>query len=247
MSRRCTINLVMTLLAAVVAIGCNKEGGVCFSNSGTVITQQRLVADFDSIALYDNVDLVLSQDSVYQLSVEAGQNVIAGITTEVTDNKLVIHNRNSCNWLRSYDKPIRVYVTVKNLSKIHYESAGNITATRTIYGGQLTIELWGGCGIIDLDLNINEGTFIQHMGTADLVLRGQCNISSVYSGDFGKLQLGGLSTGYTFVKNNGSNDCYVSVSKVLEATIGSIGNIYYTGNPDSVYTVITGEGSVIPY
>lgn len=247
MSKPWINSMLLLLVALFFTLACNKDGGKCFSNTGSIITQERNISDFDSIALYDNPDLVLTQDSVNKVSVEAGQNIISGITTQVIDHMLVIHNMNNCNWLRSYDKPIRVHVSVKNLRKIYYEASGNITSANTIQANDLHIDLWGGCGVIDLDLNVNIGTFIQHMGTADMVLRGACNISSVYSGDFGKLQLTGLTTGYTFVKNTGSNDCFVSVSKVLDATIGSMGNIYYSGNPDSIYTHINGSGAVIPY
>jgi hypothetical protein len=247
MSNRWQNSLLLIVIGGFFALSCNKEGGKCFTNTGSIMTQERVVADFDSIALYDNVDLILTQDTANRVNVEAGQNIIAGISTTVTNHMLVIHNLNNCNWLRSYESPIRVHVCVKNLMKVHYESAGNITSTNTIHANNLHIDLWGGCGVVDLDVNINIGTFIQHMGTADMVLRGQCNVSSVYAGDYGKLQLSGMATGYTFVKNAGSNDCFVSVSKVLDATIGSIGNIYYSGNPDSVYTHISGSGAVIPY
>jgi len=239
--------MFMLLIAAFFAMACNKNGGKCFSNSGEVILQERTVPYFDSIALFDNVDVILTQDTINRVWVEAGKNIIGGITTEVIDNLLIIHNQNSCNWLRSYNTPINVHISVKNLWKIHYESAGNITSTNTIQSWYLKIELWGGCGVIDLDVNVNNGFFIQQMGTADLVLRGLCKISSVYAGDFGKLQLGGMNTGYSFVKNNGTNDCFVRASKHLDATIGSMGNIYYSGNPDTLTTHINGSGAVIPY
>ncbi len=235
------------IFAASVTISCNKDGGKCFSNTGQIILQDRIVTDFDSIALYNNVDLVLTQDTNNRVRVEAGQNIIGGITTTVTDHMLLIRNTNTCNWLRSYAEPMTVYVSVKNLLKLYYESAGNVTSSNTIRSGHLNIDLWGGCGVIDLDVKVNIGTFIQHMGTADLVLRGTCNVSSVFAGDFGKLQLGDMVTGYTFVKNTGSNDCYVNTTKMLDATIGSMGNIYYSGNPDSVFTHITGSGDVLPY
>lgn len=240
-------DLLLIMATLMIVSACGKDGGVCFSNSGPVIIQDRLISSFDSIALYDNVDLVITQDTTCSVRVEAGQNIIYGITTTVTDNTLIIHNTNSCNWLRSYDKPIRVHASVKALQKIRYESSGNVTSTNTIYASNIYIDLWGGCGVVDLDLYAYNGTFIQHIGTADLLLRGTCNISSVYAGDFGRLNLGGLETDYCFAINNSSNDCYLKATKLLRATIGSLGNIYYTGNPDSLYTQVNGSGSVIPF
>jgi len=226
---------------------CQKEGGSCFTNTGKIIRQDRQLSDFDSISLNDYVNLILTQDTMNLVSVEAGQNIVDGITTTVIDRQLVIHNRNECNWLRSYTKPINVYVTVKNLWKVNYNSSGNLTTTNAIASDIFIVDAWGGCGSIDIELKIHEGFFIQHMGTADFKLRGVCGINSVYAGDFGLFDCGDLQTGYTFIKNYGSNDCYVQASMFLDATIGSIGNIYYKGNPDTLYTHIFGSGEILPF
>ena len=181
------------------------------------------------------------------MTVEAGQNLMGGIKSELNGRELVLRNTNSCNWLRSYSKPVNVYVYQNHLLKIHYESAGDISCQDTIRAGYLKIDMWGGCGTIDLKVNIGDGHFIQHMGTATLILHGVCKVSSVYAGDYGLLQLKDLRTGYTFVTNSGSNDCYVNAIHELEATINSIGNIYYGGNPASIKASITGSGKLIAY
>jgi len=110
----------------------------------------------------------------------------------------------------------------------------------------LMIDAWGGCGTIELTLRVTEGFFIQHIGTADIRLHGICNICSIFAGDFGLIQCSDLQTGYSFTKNYGTNDCYVKASQYLEATVGSVGNIYYTGHPNTVTTYIYGSGAVLP-
>ncbi len=235
------------LLMMLFIPACNKNGGECISNTGKIITQERQVGDFDSISMNDNVNLILTQDTLNRVKVEAGENIIQGITTHVTDHLLVIHNQNTCNWLRSYHSPLNVYVSIKNLWKVIYNSSGNLTSTNAIGSDIFIVDAWGGCGTIDLKLNIKQGFFLQHMGTANFILQGRCNINSVYAGDFGSFHCKDLQTGYTFIKNYGSNDCYVVASRYLDATIGSLGNIYYTGDPDTIYTHIYGAGKVIPF
>lgn len=226
--------------------GCVKEDGVCVSTSGKLIREQRYLSDFDSIRVTDYVNVIITQDSVNTAMVEAGEYVAGGIITKVSGRELHIGNTNQCNWLRSYSKPLNVHLHVKNLMKIHYESSGDIHSTDTIRTGYLKIDMWGGCGTIDLLVNVGDGHFIQHMGTSTLILKGVCNVSSVYSGDYGLLKLDGLRTGFTFVKCSGSNDCYVNARHELNATITSIGNIYYTGNPSEIKFSGTGEGKLIP-
>ena len=242
----CLVPLICVFLGFALP-SCSKEGGKCVSSSGQVIVQDRHLSDFDSIRVLDYVNVILIPDVNNKVSVEAGENIIGGIITELSGRELVLRNTNNCNWLRSYNKPINVYISAKNLMKIHYESSGNISCTDTIRSSFLKIEMWGGCGFIDLKINVADGFFLQHMGTATLTLTGICNISSVYAGDYGLLQLQGLRTGYTFVTNNGSNDCYVNARHSLEATISSIGNIYYSGDPYEIKANITGSGKLIPY
>lgn len=228
-------------------ISCNKDGGTCLSNTGPIITQERSISDFDSIFVNDYVNLVLTQDTLNRVRVEAGQNIINGISTEVTDRRLFIYNNNECNWLRSYNKTITIYISVKNLAKLSYNSSGNVTTANALESNNLWVDVWGGCGTIDLKLNVYQGIFIEHMGTADFKLHGICKINSIYAGDFGLFDCKDLETDYTYIKNYGSNDCYIKVTKYLDATIGSIGSIYYRGEPDTLYTNIYGSGVVEPY
>jgi hypothetical protein len=226
--------------------GCSKSGG-SLTNTGTIIQEERRLGNFDSINVQNYVNLLLTQDSVNKVVVEAGENVISGITTEVINNQLFVNNTLKFNWLRSYTKPINVYISVKNLQKIYYNASGNITCTDTLRSSGLIIDIWGGCGSINLNLNIGTGFFLMHLGTVDVTLRGKCAVCSIYQGDYGILKCGELRSGYNYVTNKGSNDCYVNAWQYLNAIVGSIGNIYYTGNPDTVKAQITGTGQLIPY
>jgi hypothetical protein len=238
---------ILCLLSVCIWGGCEQSDYNCLKNNGKTIIQERILEDFDSIDVRDYVNLIITQDSVNRLTVETGQNIMDGIITEVKDRQLLIRNNNKCNWLRSYDIPVNVYISVRDLKKIYYLSSGNITTTNTIKSANLIIEVWGGCGTIDMDLDIFQGYFVIQMGTVDFKLHGRCAINTIYSGDYGPFNCKDLVTGYSYVTNASSNDCYVNVSQYLEAKIGSIGNIYYTGEPDSLDVYINGEGSVIRF
>ena len=247
MKHKRTRSILLWFSLLLVISACTKEGGKCVSSTGKVIFQNRNITEFDSIRMLDHVNVILTPANSNQVTVEAGENIIGGIKTELAGRELILRNTNDCNWLRSYSKPINVHIAVRNLMKIHYESSGNITCTDTIRSSYLKIDMWGGCGTIDMNVHVGDGFFLQHLGTATLRLRGVCNISSVYAGQYGLLKLDELRTGYTFVTNSSSNDCYVNARHSLEAKITSIGNIYYSGNPASINSTIQGEGKLIPY
>jgi len=235
------------LFILLLASGCGKTGVDCFTNTGEVIMEQRDLASFDSIELYDNVDLFISQSAEYKVVVEAGENIISGIETTVENRLLVIRNTNSCNWVRSYNKPISVYIYIPYLWRIYYNSSGNVTSLTTFKVDSLKLEAWGGCGSINLDLDLKLGYFFLQQGTSDIHLKGKCGIVSMYTGDFGFLDAREMYSGFVFVSSKSSNDCYVQVHQGLDATIESIGNIYYTGDPKEIQTKINGSGKVIHF
>ncbi len=239
--------LAMLIFAMAGFHGCSKDGGVCVSNSGEMRKQVREVGYFNQVNLNDNVNLILTSDSVGPLVVEAGSNLIGGIKTTVENDQLTISNTNTCNWLRDYNKPVNVYISTWKLWKIYYNASGDVTSSGTLKLDSLAVEVWGGCGTIDLAVNVWQGNFSLNLGTVDFKLRGVCAIASVYTADYGLYDGRNLSTGFTFITSTGSNNCYVMATNSLEARIESIGNIYYTGNPQAIQSTITGSGELLPF
>ena len=106
MKKRFGIFPALFITMASILLGCSKDGGVCFSNSGQITKQVRNVQDFTQVDLQDNVSLILSDDTSGALVVEAGKNILGGIVTASENGHLTIRNTNTCNWLRDYRKPI---------------------------------------------------------------------------------------------------------------------------------------------
>jgi len=245
MKQKRNLNLALTFFLLLIISGCGKTGIDCMTNTGEIIQEKRSVDEFDSIVLINNVNLFISKDSISKVVVEAGKNLLPNIITKVENKQLTVGNENKCNWIRSYNKPINVYISTPYLYKIFYNSSGNITSLNTLEFDSLKLEALGGCGTIELDIDIFQGYFYLHMGTSDIHLKGSCGIASIYSGDFGLLDARELRSGFVFIASRSSNDCYVYVNQGLNATIESIGNIYYYGSPKEITTIINGAGSVI--
>lgn len=242
------ISFLATLaVLSVLIYGCDKPGTNCLSGTGDIIFQERIVSPFDSITMNDDVNVILTYDSIISVTVEAGEKIIDGITTEVVGRNLVIHNLNVCNWTRDYTKPINVYVTTNYLWTVVYQSSGDLTSSDTLRFDSLMVAVYAGCGTIDLDLDITSGHFVENRGTADFDLHGRCGICYVYAGEYGAFHCEDLSMAYCFVTSLGSNDCWVNAKNILGVSIVGIGNVYYTGIPDSLYYTITGQGKLIHY
>lgn len=237
------ISLVFLLL---ISFACNKENAPdCIKSTGEIVRQERQTAYFHSIELHDNVNLVLNQSSGQKLVVEAGENLVGKITSEVTaDSVLVIRNENTCNWVRSYEKPVNVYLDFVDLKSIEYRSVGDVTNLDTLRLDSLNIDVREGAGTIDLKINVPLCRASLHYGTSDIKLSGIAGLCVVYASGLGLIDNRNLDTRILYINNRSSNDVYIRVATTLGATIENIGNIYYYGNP-AVSLNRTGTGNLI--
>ena len=102
--------IVLFLLGFSIA-ACKKANRFdCIKRSGEIQIELRSLANFDIIEVQNNIDVLLIQDSVCYVEVEAGKNLIANIESSVVDNKLLVKNNNRCNYTRSYNHDIKIYI-----------------------------------------------------------------------------------------------------------------------------------------
>src|SRR5437868_14955643 len=88
---------------------CKKKG--CFDSEGKVIMVTRNIAAFHQVELIDNINLILTQDTVEQIKIEAGENLQPNISTDVQNGILTIRNNTACNWIRKLSETINVYLS----------------------------------------------------------------------------------------------------------------------------------------
>ncbi len=239
-------------------ISCSKQTGNCYESTGEIITETRQVPYFNSLKMLDNVDVELISGNENLIEVTAGKNIINNIIVEVVDSEvhqdtvlmsskqLKISNINECNWLRSYDKPIKVKICCRNIMNIEYRSNGDLDCIDPIEKDTFAINVYEGSGIINLHL-ISKLSYLNfHYGTADLNVKGSSMVNYLYQASFGKVDAREFITNFNYLENRSSNDCYVNAKVYLGATINSIGNVYYTGNPLGKSLIKNGSGNFFP-
>lgn len=240
--------ILNSILCFVVLLGtnsCSKSDPTdCFKSTGKETSETRSAGVFDKIILNDNVNLVLSQGSSPSIYVKGGENVLKKVKTDISDGVLNIENQNSCNWVRSFDKEITVYVNLELLHEIEYRGSGDIHCTNTIIGDSLKLNVWEGAGEVNMQIEMQRNYIYFHIGTADINYSGFSPLSYVALSSFGPIDARELETDFTYISNTGSNNCYIWAHTRIEASIGSLGDIYYKGNPDIILNTI-GEGRMI--
>ncbi len=219
----------------------------CTKNTGSIIKESRTFnSEIRMIVLEDNVNLVIN--NIYakdKIEIEAGKHLMSKIITENQHDTLFIKNKNTCNWVRNYKKEITAHVSLNNLNQIEYRGCGDIVCVSPIHNTDFILDVWEGAGNIDLKLDVTSNQTYLHIGTADVKISGKAGNNYLSSESFGLLDTQNLYANNTYVNSNSSNHTYVFAANVLETTIQSIGNIYYTGNPKNITSDISGSGKLI--
>lgn len=217
----------------------------CIKSTGTVKKEYRKVENFNILHIEDNININLTEDSLIdEITIEAGENLIPLISTIVGNEILTLKNNNKCNWVRSYKKEINISVPVKNLKNIIAYGSGNIKSTNTLIVDTLTIELWNSSHI-EIAIDAAASYSVLHVGVGDIILKGNTAYSYLYSAGNGWAYLDNLISGSSEIDHRGTGNCFVNAQTELRASIRSIGDVYYQGNPSSITSSITGKGNLI--
>lgn len=224
---------------------CKKENRLdCIKRTGEFVSETRTLPPFTKIYLKDNVNVSVTQGSQQEVKVEAGNNLISLIKTEVKDNELIIENQNRCNWTRSYKNGvINVFITLPLLRYITHHGTGKISSTNTLYCDTIDI-LTRSSGDVELSLSANK-VFHHLHETGDVTVRGTSGIQGVFHVGEGYLYAGELQTDITWSHSNASGNEYLNANDFLAVTIDWAGDIYYRGSPAYLDAGGRGKGKLI--
>ncbi len=238
--------IIQISVISVLIWGCNKENAWdCVQTTGDIIAQTREISNFNKIQLEDNINLIISQDSTINLSVVGGENLLPDVVTEVKGDTLIIKNDNKCNFVRSFDTPINVCVSVKSLRNMYLYGYGSISTIDTLVEDSFRIDGWNASSKINLMLHVKDANFHLTTGPMELNVSGIANSCYIYSSGFAIADIRNLHSKNTGVNNSGIGDFYVFASNYLNAEIKSYGNVYFTGSPTQIVSFTNSSGKLI--
>ncbi len=239
------IKLLLCCLILVAGWSCKKAPVCdCFMAAGKPSSVTRTVPAFNRLDVYDDVNVFLSVGP-QQVIIEGGENLIPNIESDVLGGWLTLKNNNICDWARSYKKSvINVYVTAPDLAYIRSNGIGTVQSTDTITYDTVQFETKSAG---DINLLVNSKNVYAHMfGTSDLYISGKTdNFECNFFAGTGFVYGDQLISGYTFISNSSTGDCYVNSTGGLDVIIYKNGNVYYSGNPNGISVKTYGSGQLI--
>lgn len=238
--------LVLSLmLSGFFFYSCSKEKTFdCIKSTGDTNKEDRYFDNFSIIEVYDNINVILVQDLAGKITLEAGENLLPKITCEQNGNKIIIRNKNTCNWVRSYKHPMNVYLGVNQIKSILQKGYGKISNQEYLKTDTLGINCLE-YGDVDLTL---ESRFIGFIADSHTSLRLAGKSNSIAGSCFKNASVNTeqLKVKWVVIANYSLLDTKIYCDSFLQAKTGSSGNIYCTANPLKVeYEQLSGSGQLL--
>jgi hypothetical protein len=232
-----TNRLLLALVGVILAFGlvaCDETiwedvAGETVRGSGTVIEEDREARDVTGVELTTQGTLQILTGGDESLRIEAEDNLLAYIETDVRAGKLVIETRPGIN-LRP-TRPIKYTLTVGELKSIVISSSGDVEAEEMRSGScSVTISSSGNVTIDNLDctsLQVN----ISSSGNLE-ISGGQVQKQDVTISSSGEYRASDLDSPEAEVTLTSSGTATIRVSDRLTGRLSSSGDVRYIGNPE---------------
>ena len=221
-------------LATFTSSGCMYMTGI--DGNGKVKKETRNVSSFDAIKIGGAFEVYLTQGNE-SLVVEADENLLDIITTEVRGGTLVIStDKNIKN-----AEELNLYIGFKDLERIDISGAVELKADGRLKFDELDIE-GSGASEIELDLTADRLS-LDFSGASELDLAGSAGTCNIDISGASEIQAYDLELKDCTIDISGAGEAKLNVSDKLKASVSGAGSIRYEGNP-SVDSRVSGAGSV---
>ncbi len=229
--------VILVGILAVTVVSCKWTIGVV-RGSGDIESEEREVSGFDEIQFTGVGNLIIEQGDEETLTVEADDNIIGLIKTEVKGDQLHIGLKRGVSVIPT--SKIKFYLTVKDLDRIDLSGLGDIDCNE-FETDDIEFHI-SGSGEIDFEL-VAGSIETSVSGLGDINLSGEVDSHRIKISGSGKYNAEELKSKDCEIKISGLGSATVNVSDNLEIEINGAGNVYYKGDPQ-ISQHISGLGRI---
>jgi hypothetical protein len=234
-----TTNFIIALGAALILSACNLNINTGEKGNGKVVTEEREVtADFTEVRGSAGLDVYLTQGDENKIVVEADENLLQYIETDIEGGKLHVTTSENIG----HSKAKKVYVTFKELNTVEASSGADVTGNSVIKSQNLSLKSSSGA---DLEVEVFAQEIIAKTSSgADLKVSGKATSLNADASSGSELDAKELLVINCIAEASSGAEVTVNVHDKLETHVSSGGDINYYGNPVSVNSNKSHSGSV---
>jgi hypothetical protein len=215
---------LMAILTAFFALFLSS----CVVGSGDISTEERMVQDFDSISASSGINVFIEEGAKPSIEIEAEDNIIPLITTEVKNSWLEIGKKIFIFSLNN-KKPINIFIEFTQLDEIKI-SSGSSVSSDYIETDELKIVLDSGS---KADLNIIAKEIEIDAGSGSVVnIEGQVKLQKIQLNSGSSYNAEELASQECIIELNSGSTARINSMDSIDAEINSGSNLEYLGNPE---------------
>lgn len=216
LKRQATVFVLLIVSSVLFTSGCNRfHPGI--KGSGVRKTERRDVAAFTSISTEGAFDIDVVAQKDQSVEIEADDNVLPVIETEVKDGVLHIRTHGSL----SLSNNIEIKIGIPNIERVSASGAGSINVKNLKND------------IFDIDVN----------GAPTIRASGDTRVARIEANGAAQIDTMKLHATEVTVNSNGVSSVQVYAGNVLNVTVSGPSHVTYAGDPEVKQTV-NGPGSV---
>src|SRR5215467_4425609 len=131
--------LLLILLLSSSVMFLQSCENACIHGSGNTVTQSRTLGNFSQISFSSEGTVYISQGATTTFTVEAQQNVIDDLHTDIHGNELQIYNKHCLK----DQAPIIIHITTPNITSVSLSGVGSIITQGKIYSSSCDFNVSG--------------------------------------------------------------------------------------------------------
>ena len=208
--------------------------------NGQVVEESRTVTDeFTVVYASEGLDVFVTQGNDFSINVEADENIIELIGTDIRDGRLKVHAIENIGRATK-----NVYVTLPEVDALETSSGADLIAQNTITAEKIELEASSGS---DLEVEVDASEVVAETSSgADIKVSGRTDMLYADASSGSDIKARGLLAKRCNADASSGADISVNVSESLVADASSGADISYTGEA-SVQKKKSVSGSVHKY
>ena len=234
-----TVNFITAIGVALLFTSCNFNINTGKNGNGNVVTEDRTVSgDFTEVRGSSGLDVYLSQGEENKIVVEADENLMQYIETDIENGKLIVTTSHNIG----HSESKKVYVTYKQLNSIEASSGADVIGNSVIKSENLSLKSSSGA---ELKVEVfSKDLTAKTSSGSDMEISGKASSLNADASSGSELDAKELLVINCNAEASSGAGITVNVKEKLETHVGSGGNIDYYGNPISVNSNKSHSGSV---
>ena len=234
-----TVLITTYLLILFTTTSCFVEGMTGIKGSNVVVSEERTISsNFETIDVQQGINVYVTQGNSTSISVEADDNIIDLLVTEVKNNELKIYFEKNVYKAKAKN----VFLTASTINQIKTSSGALVKSENTIQTNTLDLDSSSGSSI-KIRVSANE-VISETSSGSNMKIEGKTTKFSASSSSGSSINASNLKTVDAYAKASSGAQIDVNVSGELRAKASSGGDIDYEGNPSKIDKDTSSGGSV---